>query len=65
MFKLWSFDFEGQLVAVFYADFSREKENEMALGWSYKSQAIKTTSMKDHMFLSFVISHLSTETKPY
>jgi peptidyl-dipeptidase Dcp len=39
--------------------FPRKGKRNGAWMTSYKSQAVKMKSMKDHMFLSFVISHLN------
>jgi peptidyl-dipeptidase Dcp len=48
--QTFSFDFEGQLVAVFYADFfPRKGKRNGAWMTSYKSQAVKMKSMRPHV----------------
>jgi peptidyl-dipeptidase Dcp len=59
MFKLWSFDFEGQLAIFMLIFFPRKGKRKR--GWHHinrhQKPAVERESMKDHMFLSFVISH--------
>jgi peptidyl-dipeptidase Dcp len=58
MFKLWSFGFRRTMVLFFsMLIFSQEKEKRNGLD-DINRKPWKMESMKDHMFLSFVISHL-------
>jgi peptidyl-dipeptidase Dcp len=57
-------DFEGQLVAVFYADFSKKRKTKWRMT-SYKSQAIKNGHQSKRPHVSIVCNFTSTELHLY